>query len=536
MMIIFIILTLIIKFAFNTEISTTSYSPKSFYDYYKTSKKNDNIYDTFPIELIDAVKIAEETSTLKSMQIQISQDLQVYTTIGLIYDKLNSSQSLSDFSNDFLDIYYNKNNIAKRNNSLFALFKIKDGEFVVITGDNITSDLYTNEIKEKMEKSIENKNYTGAIENFLNGLLEYADKIQASRGMTRDAKILISVLGVAAFSLLIIIIVCVIWCVRSEIDTNNKEKLLKRIEKFLNGINMDYVNPCLLTKDTCMICLEKLEEIDSCGVNLKPVVRPAPVPIASGPVIPVVPIAPVAVVPIGGNEVDQNKLGNTIKNENNQTRIQENGNNNMDNNPASDVRLEVKIIENQEENPSIISANQKDFSNLGINENKLGLSNNKSISNDININKNINNNINMGNPKPTVNNSINSFHCRHRFHKNCIEKFIIKYNVCPLCRERFELEWNGIIIRKKVVNILKDYYEYLKNFKFDVDTKEIKYTQIIIAREENAHDVRLDNEIAISCLNRCCMWGPFYWFMNFILSKILSLCVLLIECCKECCR
>ena len=507
-----IVLYLIIKFTKNSTILTTPYSPESFYDFYKISKYLNKESDTFPVSFLDAVKITEKTSELKSLQNKISQNLNIYTIIGLIYDKQDTSQSLTDFSNDFLDLYFNETDINIRKNSLFALFKVIDGEFVVISGDNITSKIYTNEIKQKMEKSIENKNYTNAIENFLNGILE-SEQTKTNNGITTEAKIIFVVFGIVVFALLIIIISCIVMCVRTENVNKSIQNLLNKIEKYLNSISIDYANPCQLVKDTCILCLEKIVENENNEFNFSPKVN---------------------------KEDEQNDImkKNTMKLSNNQIKIHENiNNNNMDNNPASDVRLEVKVIENQNENPSIISSNQKDFTNLAIiNENKLNLPNDNNNINDINqnVNNNVNNNINIDNPLPVINNNIK---CKHHFHKKCIEKWLNKYNVCPLCRERFELEWDGITIRRKVLNIMNDYYDFLKNYKFDIETQEIKYTKIIILQgNANNYNNDISHVEMNSCLSRCCMCGSLYCVMDFIVSKIFGLCIIIIELLRQCCR
>ena len=492
-------------------ISNISYSPETFYDYYTQSKYFDKDSDTFPVLFLDAVKITENISYLKSLQNQIAENLKIYTIIGLIYDKQNSLQSLNDFSNNFLDIYFNNTNINIRKNSLFALFKIIDGEFVLISGENITSEINTNEIKQKIKINIENKNYTNAIENLLDNILDYQTLIKANNGMTRDAKILIAIFAVVVFACLIIIIVCIVLCILTEIEANTREKLLQKITNYLNSINIDNANPFRLIKDNCILCLEKIEEKNIHDINLNPV---------------------------NINEGDQNKTKrNSLELAGNQIKMKENINNNLEKNPASDVRLKVKIIENQKENPSINFSNQKDFTNLAIvNDNKLNLSSNKNILNDINQNKN--NDKNKENPSPEVNNKCNSLKCKHHFHKKCIEKWFKKYKICPLCRERFELEWNGVIIRKKIVNIICDhYYDYLKNYKFDVNNIEIKYTKIITLNDnsDNADINTGASTIAHNCLSRCCMWGSFYCILDFLISKIIGLFTLIIKFCKECC-
>ena len=226
------------------------------------------------------------------------------------------------------------------------------------------------------------------------------------------------------FYMILLLIICFIFCYimaiiaqkikdrrNMRLTMSDEEKLLK-IRDFLKKTK---VNRKILS-DSCIICLESFENCISITHTIANQHRKNRVSSLNSDADP---------------EKDTNFNTNLNSHEDKDIQIEMHNIKNK-NNDENEIN-EIKEISNEISNEINEINNENEFNNENNDENEIDSENNNNILNE--------NESNVPRNYDTIDNQISTLPCGHRYHVKCITQWMMqKKNICPMCREKIDVD------------------------------------------------------------------------------------------------
>ena len=315
-------------------------------------------------------------------------------------DEDNKEMDLSEFTQNILDEIYDKEIVDKNDPIIVSVISIEGKTMSMKTHGTVSHTITQQDCYNIL--SITNNYFSygeysyGAVE--LGKLIDYY--LENTGFFSRNKRF---------FYMILILILCFCFCYilaviaqkikdkrNMRLTMSDEEKLLK-IREFLKKTK---VNKKILS-DVCIICLDSFENCTSITHTI--------------------------------SQEHQRKKNISIKNSDalidieNDTNLNTNENTNRNSNEERDLQIEMQNINNENSSNNII--NDNNIYNNNIENNNNNNNNNDDIESNVPRNYDI------------TDNQISTLPCGHRYHVKCITEWMLrKKNICPMCREKIDVD------------------------------------------------------------------------------------------------
>ena len=419
----------------------STFTPESFYTFYKNNSQNlaqnISINDKYSLPnyiLIDSNNSIQDKTTLLEIQNRIYKTLSVHVIIEII-DEIEESDTMNlpKFSERFIQIFYN-DIIDLIDNSISIVLDISKKDFLMVPGQ-ITKEKFTDEVINEILNGVNEKIEDNKYDDALFLMLDNILNVENIRKRIYKDNVVIYIISiVVAFFILIILIILSTMYYRGKCFNWCYKKEQVIISERVYVKNLEkFLN--IIDNDNNSGLMQQKEICKNyCIICLEHFIDD--------------------IIP------DQIKIHNYSMNTGKNKNIPIIKNSlSFDNDNFSREKLDIK--------------SQDELIHVKTHYDKID--NNSEINFKIKI----------------------VLKCGHSFHKKCIDEWMKIQKKCPICKEKLDKVKNGIIFRKKIVNIQKIREPLIGNWLFYYNGKRIMHKLSAIF---------INKTCCINCIlwNKCC--------------------------------